>query len=132
VAYIGISYLKEATNAGLGYAALQNNAGHFEVPTAASIAAEAAGFTANTPASGTISMIYGPPAAGYPIVNYEYAVVSTKQPSALDAQAVKAVLAWAIDPSGGTAPSYLNQVGFVALPPAIRAISTTLVSKVSS
>src|SRR5208282_4869426 len=99
---------------------------------ATTIAAEAAGFTANTPASGTISMIYGPPPAGYPIVNYEYAVVSTKQPSALDAQAVKAVLAWAIDPSGGAAPTYLDQVAFVPLPAAITSISTKLIAKVSS
>jgi phosphate transport system substrate-binding protein len=132
VAYIGISYLKQATEDGLGYAELQNKAGHFEVPTPASITAEAAGFTASTPASGTVSMIYGSPSDGYPIVNYEYAIVPTKQPSALDAQAVKAVLAWAIDPSGGSAATYLNQVGFVPLPAAVRSISTTLLSKVSS
>jgi phosphate transport system substrate-binding protein len=132
VAYIGISYLKQATADGLGYAELQNKAGHFEVPTPASITAEAAGFTASTPASGTVSMIYGSPSDGYPVVNYEYAVVPTKQPSALDAQAVKAVLAWAIDPSGGSASTYLDQVGFVPLPAAVRSISTTLVSKVSS
>ena len=44
-------------------------------------------------------MIDGPQSDGYPIVNYEYAIVSTKQPNALAAQAVKAVLAWAIDPT---------------------------------
>jgi phosphate transport system substrate-binding protein len=132
VAYIGISYLKQATADGLGYAELQNKAGHFEVPTASSITAEAAGFTTSTPASGTVSMIYGSPSDGYPVVNYEYAIVPTKQPSALDAQAVKAVLAWAIDPSGGSASTYLDQVGFVPLPAAVRSISTTLVTKVSS
>jgi phosphate transport system substrate-binding protein len=132
VAYIGISYLKEASAAGLGYAALQNKAGHFEVPTAATITAEADSFTASTPASGTVSMIYGSQSDGYPIVNYEYAIVSTKQPNALEAQAVKAVLAWAIDPSGGASSTYLDQVGFVALPPAVVSISTKLVSKVSS
>jgi phosphate transport system substrate-binding protein len=132
VAYIGISYLTQATTAGLGYASLENKSGHFETPSSTSITAEAAGFTSATPASGTISMIYGPPSAGYPIVNYEYAVVSTKQPSALDAQAVKAVLAWAIDPTGGSAASYLNAVGFVPLPTPIESISVKLLSKVSS
>jgi phosphate transport system substrate-binding protein len=132
VAYIGISYLKQATTAGLGYAALQNKSGSFEIPTATSITAEAAGFAGSTPSSGTISMIYGSPAGGYPIVNYEYAIVSTKQPSALDAQAVKAVLAWAIDPSGGAASTYLDQVAFVPLPAAITSISTKLIAKVSS
>ena len=64
-------------------------------------------------------MIFGPATDGYPIVNYEYAIVPTKQPSALGAQAMKAVLAWAIDPSGGSASTYLNQVDFVALPSAV-------------
>ncbi len=132
VAYIGISYLKQATTAGLGYAALQNKAGHFEAPSPASITAEADSFTASTPSSGTVSMIYGSQSDGYPIVNYEYAIVPTKQPSALAAQAVKAVLAWAIDPTGGAASTYLGQVGFVALPTAVQSISTRLISKVSS
>jgi phosphate transport system substrate-binding protein len=130
VAYIGISYLGDATKAGLGYAALENKAGQFETPTASAITTEADSFTASTPASGAISMIYGPKAGGYPIVNYEYAIVSTKQPSAVDAQAVKAVLAWAIDPSGGGA--FLSQVGFVALPTAVQSISAKLLSAVSS
>jgi phosphate transport system substrate-binding protein len=132
VAYVGISYLKQATTAGLGYAALQNKAGHFETPTTASITAEAAAFTSATPASGAISMIDGPPANGYPIVNYEYAIVPTTQPSALAAQAVKAVLAWAIDGTGGAAATYLDQVGFVPLPAPVQSISTKLLSKVSS
>jgi phosphate transport system substrate-binding protein len=75
-------------------------------------------------------MIYGPKTGGYPIVNYEYAIVSTKQPSAVDAQAVKAVLAWAIDPTGGG--TLLSQVGFVALPTAVQSISAKLLSAVSS
>jgi phosphate transport system substrate-binding protein len=132
VAYIGISYLKQATTAGLGDAALKNKSGHYEVPTATTITAEAAGFAASTPPSGTVSMIYGPASGGYPIVNYEYAIVSTKQPSALAAQAVKAVLAWAVDPSGGASSTYLDQVSFVPLPTAVQTISTKLLSKVSS
>ena len=56
------------------------------VPTAASIAAEAAGFVKKTPANGTISLIYGTVNDGYPIVNYEYAIVSTHQSSTLDGQ----------------------------------------------
>jgi phosphate transport system substrate-binding protein len=132
VAYIGISYLTEATEAGLGYAALQNKAGKFETPTTAAVTTEAASFASSTPASGTVSMIYGSPATGYPIVNYEYAIVSTKQANALDAQGVKAVLAWAIDPSGGSASTYLDKVAFVPLPAAVRDISAKLISKVSS
>ena len=44
---------------------------------------------------------------------------------------MKAVLAWAIDPSGGNAPSYLDQVNFVPLPSKVVAISAKLISKIA-
>lgn len=131
IAYIGISYQNQATGAGLGYAALQNKAGSYELPTQATFSAEAAAFTSKTPASGTISMIYGSAATGYPIVNYEYAIVNKTQSTTTVAQAVRAILGWAIDPNNGNSPTYLDQVGFVALPSQVETISATLISKVS-
>ncbi|HTZ07625.1 MAG TPA: phosphate ABC transporter substrate-binding protein PstS [Acidimicrobiales bacterium] len=132
IAYIGVSYLKQVTTAGLGYAALKNKAGHYELPTQSAMAAAAGQFASSTPASGAVSMIFGSAAGGYPIVNYEYAIVPTKQPSALAAQAVKAVLGWAIDPTGGNASTYLDQVNFVALPSAVVSLSAKLLSGVTS
>jgi phosphate transport system substrate-binding protein len=132
VAYVGVSFLNQATAAGLGYSALQNKSGNFELPTQAAIGAEAAGFANSTPASGTISMIYGPASQGYPIVNYEYAIVLNKQSAGTTtAQAVRAVLAWVCDPNGGNSPSFLDQVGFVALPTQVQQISAKLISKIS-
>ncbi len=131
IAYIGVSYLSKATAAGLGHAALKNKAGNYEQPTQASISAAAASFASSTPATGAVSMIFGPATDGYPIVNYEYAIVPSTQSSAAAAQATKAVLAWAIDPSGGNASTYLNQVNFVALPSAVVSISTKLIAKVT-
>ncbi len=132
IAYIGVSYLNQATAAGLGYAALKNKSGNYELPSQESASAAAASFANSTPANGAVSMIFGSASDGYPIVNYEYAIVPTKQPNALDAQATKAVLAWAIDPSGGNAPTYLDQVNFVALPSAVVSLSTKLIAKVGS
>lgn len=132
IAYIGISYQTEAVGDGLGYAALKNAAGNYELPTQATFSDEAAAYATKTPANGSISMIYGSAADGYPIVNYEYAIVPTNQPTALDAQAVRAVMAWSIDPSNGNSPTYLDQVGFVALPTQVVAISAKLIAKVSS
>ena len=132
IAYIGVSYLNQVTAAGLGYASLKNKSGNFELPSQASIAAAAAQFATSTPASGSVSMIFGSAADGYPIVNYEYGIIPTKQPSALAAQAVKAVLAWAIDSNGGNAPTYLDQVNFVSLPSQVVSISTKLISQVHS
>ena len=60
--------------------------GQYVLPTQATIAAEAAGFVKKTPANGTISLIYGPVNNGYPIVNYEYAIVSNDQSSSSHGQ----------------------------------------------
>ena len=88
-------------------------------PTAASIAAEAAAFTKKTPANGTISLIYGPAKDGYPIVNYEYAIVETHQASTSKAKAIRSLLEWAINAKDGNAATYLSQVNFQPLPSAI-------------
>ena len=76
VAYIGTSYLDQATQKGLGEAELGNASGNYLLPDAQSVQAEAASFASQTPANEVISLINGPAANGYPIVNYEYAVVT--------------------------------------------------------
>jgi phosphate transport system substrate-binding protein len=119
IAYVGVSYLTQALQAGLGYAELENAKGQFEVPTAATITAEASSFIKKTPASGTISLIYGPASGGYPIINYEYAIVKTSQSSATVAKAIRSVLEWSINAKDGNAMTYLSQVDFQPLPTAI-------------
>ena len=131
IAYIGVSYLGQVTAAKLGYAQLKNKAGNYELPTQTAISAAAAQFADSTPASGAVSMIFGSASDGYPIVNYEYAIVPAKQPSALAAQAVKAVLAWAIDPTGGNASTFLDKVNFVTLPTKVVSLSAKLISNVA-
>jgi phosphate transport system substrate-binding protein len=123
VAYVGISYLTQSLQAGLGYAALLNGKGQYELPTSTAIAAEAAAFVKKTPANGTISLIYGPAPGGYPIINYEYAIVSTHQSSSSTAKNVRSVLEWAVSPKYGAASSYLSQVDFQPLPSKVQAQS---------
>jgi phosphate transport system substrate-binding protein len=123
VAYIGISYQTQVLQAALGYAQLGNAKGQYVAPTASSIAAEAAGFVKKTPSNGTISMIYGSINNGYPIVNYEYAIVSTNQSSSSTAKNVRSVLEFAISPKYGNNSSYLNQVNFQPLPSKVEAQS---------
>lgn len=130
VAYIGISYLQKTAAAGLGEAMLQNKSGNYQLPTPTTINAEAASFT-QVPATGAISLIYGPAAGGYPIVNFEYAVVKLSQPSTAKAQAVKAVLAWAMDPSHGSASSYLSSVNFQPLAPGALSVAISLLKKIT-
>ena len=119
IAYVGISYQTEALGDGLVYAQLENGKGQYELPTHTSIAAEAAGFASKTPASGAISMIDGKVKGGYPIINYEYAIVSKKQSSSTVAKALRSVLDWAINPADGNSATYLSQVNFLSLPPKV-------------
>ena len=123
IAYIGISYLTQSLQAGLAYGALGNAKGQYLVPTQASIATEAAGFVKKTPANGTISLIYGNIEGGYPIVNYEYAIVSNHQSSSSTAKNIRSVLEWALNKKYGNASSYLSQVNFQPLPSKVEAQS---------
>jgi phosphate transport system substrate-binding protein len=123
IAYVGISYQTQALQAGLDYAQLQNAKGRYVLPSRISIAAEATSFVKKTPADGTISLIYGPSKTGYPIVNYEYAIVNAVQPNASTAKAVRSVLEWAVNPKYGNSSTYLTQVNFRALPPPTEAQS---------
>ncbi len=130
IAYIGISYLQKTQKAGLGEAMLANKSGTYELPTPATINAEAASFS-NVPSNGAISLIYGPAANGYPIINFEYAIVKPSQPSTAKAQAVKAVLAWTMDPKHGSASTYLTPVNFQPLPAGALSVAVNLLKKIS-
>jgi phosphate transport system substrate-binding protein len=128
VAYVGIAYLSSATAAGLGYAALRNNLGNYEAPTPRSIGTSVASFVSTTPVNETISMVDGPTLTGYPIVNYEYAIVSTRQRSAAKARDIKAFLHWVI--TAGNAPQYLDQFRFQPLPASIVSLSDAQIAKI--
>lgn len=130
LAYIGISYLTQALQAGLGYASLANPKGQYLVPTQQTISAEAAGFTKKTPANGTISMIYGNVNNGYPIVNYEYAIVATNQSSTSTAKNIRSFLEWSVNPKFGANSSYLSQVNFQPLPAKVEAQSLVQIKKI--
>ena len=73
-----------------------------------------------------MSLINGSGAEVYPIINYEYAIVSSSQASATRAQDLRAFLNWAI--STGTAQ--LAQVNFQPLPPAVATLSQAQIAKI--
>jgi phosphate transport system substrate-binding protein len=129
VAYIGISYLAKTTAAGLGEAELLNGSGGYELPTPTTIAAEAAAFASTTPANGTLSLIDGSASGAYPIINYEYAIVSTSQSNPTKATDIKALLDWIL--TSGSSSTFLSQVNFQPLPSQVVTISEALVEKIS-
>jgi phosphate transport system substrate-binding protein len=130
VAYNGISYLSQAQAGGLGYAALGNAAGRFALPSAGTIQDSVASFVSITPPNETISMINGPSVSGYPIVSYEYAVVSTRQPDAAKASEIKAFLKWVV--TTGNAASYLDGFGFQPLPAALVTLGEQQIAEIGS
>jgi phosphate transport system substrate-binding protein len=130
VAYIGISYLTETQKGHLGEAYLQNGSGKYEQPTGSTIVAEAAALEKKTPANEALSMIDDNAPNGYPIINYEYAIVPGRETSNTVATAVKAFLYWAVDGNGGSAKRFLNAVRFQALPQPVVALSDRLIAQI--
>ena len=124
ISYVGVSYLSQVINASEGEAALGNSSGDFVLPTSRAIQAALASFT-STPASETISLINGPAGQAYPIINYEYAMVDTSQPSATRPQDLRAFLSWVI--TSGTAQ--LSRVNFQPLPSSIVTLSAAQIAK---
>jgi phosphate transport system substrate-binding protein len=130
VAYIGVSYLDQANQKGLGEAQLANASGNYLLPDTQSIQAEAAGFASQTPANQVVSLINGPAADGYPMVNYEYAVVYSGQKDAATAQTMQAFLNWVV--TDGSNPSFLDQEHMQPLPAAVAKLSDAQIAKITS
>ena len=128
IAYIGVSYQSKTTAAGLGTASLANKAGKFVQPTASTISAALASF-GTPPASGAQSLINTSAAAGYPVINYEYAIVKKTQPSAAEATVVKAFLNWIV--TTGNTSTYLSAVNFQPLPSGTLGVAKTLINSIS-
>jgi phosphate transport system substrate-binding protein len=130
VGYLGASFEDDANKAGLQITMLKNEDGNFVIPTAATITAAAASLTPRTPPDERLTLVFAPGANSYPLINYEYAMVSEKQPNARVAAAISNFLAWCISPQGGSAASFLDPVHFIALPTSIRARSEIQISKI--
>lgn len=132
IAYVGISAEKTAQSQGLGEAQLQNKAGQFVKPNQQTSLAAAQAKGSNIPADLRVSLIYQGGAQSYPIVNYEYLLVKSKQPDSNTALALRTFLSYAIDPSQGMAPANLDSVTFVALPGPIQEKVKGQIAKIQS
>ena len=130
VGYIGISFTDAIAKAGLGTAQLENQNGKFVLPTPDTINAAASELDPRTPPDERLTLAFAPGDDSYPLINYEYAVVSTRQPDADTAEALRHFLLWAIALQGGNAPKYLDKVGFIPLPDFIRALSEKQIQQI--
>ena len=132
IAYVGVSFLGQTDEAGLGYAALSNKAGKFVLPTDQTINSAASEMINQTPKDERISLIYAAGAQSYPIINYEYAIINPKQPNSETAGSLKNFLTWAISPQGGQNKDYLGQVHFIGLPPSVINLSKAQIAEIGS
>ena len=129
IGYIGVSYSKEIADAGLGTALLKNQAGNFLLPTKETVEAAAAGLGTRTPADERLTIVLAPGDNAYPLINYEYAVASTKQSSSDVAAAIRKFLTWSIVPSEAN-EGYLDSAHFIALPAQIFAMSEAQIQNI--
>jgi phosphate transport system substrate-binding protein len=130
VAYIGTGFRDQAKEKGLGEAQLGNSAGNFVLPDAKSIQAGAAAFTPQTPKNQAISLINGSAPDGYPIVNYEYAIVNASQQDAATAQTLQAFLHWTV--TDGNDASFLDKIQLQPLPESVVKLSIAQIAKISA
>jgi phosphate transport system substrate-binding protein len=130
IGYIGISFGGDTSKAGLGTALLRNQSGNFVLPTAETVSAAASTLDPRTPPDERLSLVDAPGDRSYPLVNYEYAVVSIDQPNPDTAAGIRDFLLWSIAVDGGNAAKYTSAVGFIPLPDFIRAMSEKQIGRI--
>ncbi len=118
--------------AGLGTVLLKNQSGKFLLPTAETISKGAAELDRRTPPDERLTLAFAPGDKSYPLINYEYVVVSARQDDPVTATALRHFLLWAISVEGGNAPKYLDAVGFIPLPNFIRALSESQIDLITA
>jgi len=130
IAYIGTSYQDAIQKNELGVARLKNRDGNFVLPTTETAGAAAELMVPKTPADGRVSLIFAPGAQSYPIVNYEYAIVNSKQRRPETAAALRQFFTWAISRNGGSAPHFIQAVHFVPLPAPVAQLSQAQIARI--
>jgi phosphate transport system substrate-binding protein len=122
-----IGYIEQAYEQGLTLplAAIRNQAGNYVIPSAQTVAADAAQKPAITPTD--FSIVNQPGATSYPISGYSWALVYTHQPSQATGQALVTMLDWLTH----AGQAYAAANGYVPLPPQIQQLAQTMLQQVT-
>ncbi len=118
IGYVGISFADKVAAAKLGTAAMKSYSGEFLEANATTIAAAAASLTPRTPADERLTLVDAPGKDCYPLINYEYAVVSKAQADAATAKTIRDFLTRAVAPDDDN-QQRLAASHFIALPSTI-------------
>jgi phosphate transport system substrate-binding protein len=131
IGYVGIPFANAIAEAGLGTAALKNSYGRFVLPTTESVGAAAAALGPRTPPDERLTLAFAPGEKSYPLVTYEYAIVSRHQRDPATAAALRRFLLWCVEPSEDKA-AILERVHFIPLPPHIWELSQAQIQLIGS
>ena len=123
IAYVGISFHGAIAQASLGTARLENQSGRFLLPTPETVSAAASMLDSRTPPDERLSLVFAPGAQSYPLINYEYVVVSKRQADGPRPRRYAAFCYGRCRSMAAIPDKYLNNVGFIALPDFIRGMS---------
>ena len=122
-----IGYVEQAYSQGLllPFAAIRNQAGNYVIPSAQTVAADAAQKPGITPAD--FSIVNQPGAASYPISGYSWALVYTRQQNQATGQALVTMLDWLTHDG----QAYAAANGYVPLPAQIQQLARTMLQQVT-
>jgi phosphate transport system substrate-binding protein len=129
ISYLGVSFHGEVAKGNLGTALVKSYSGQFLAPTPRTIAAGAAALTPRTPPDERLTLANAPGANAYPLINYEYAVVSMRQPNPATAEALRRFLQWAVAPDEAN-EKYLADAHFIPLPAHIWVLSHDQIERI--
>jgi phosphate transport system substrate-binding protein len=122
-----IGYVEQAYSQGLllPFAAIRNQAGTYVVPSAQTVAADAAQKPGITPTD--FSIVNQPGTGSYPISGYSWALTYTHQPSQATGQALVAMLDWLTHDG----QAYAAANGYVPLPAQVQQLARTMLRQVT-
>jgi phosphate transport system substrate-binding protein len=122
-----IGYIEQAYSIGLTlpFAAIRNQAGNYVIPSAQTVAADAAQKPAITPTD--FSIVNQPGAASYPISGYSWALVYTRQTDQITGMALVAMVDWLTHDG----QAYAAANGYVPLPAQIQQLARTMLQQVT-
>ncbi len=122
-----IGYIEQAYSMGLllPFAAIRNQAGRYVIPSAQTVAADAAQKPVITPTD--FSIVNEPGADSYPISGYSWLLVYTHQASQATGQALVAMIDWLTH--AGQAYAAAND--YVPLPAQVQQLARTMLQQIT-
>ena len=123
---IGYVDYSTAKSAGLTAASVQNSSGDYVAPSAAGASASAAGVTVAPDL--TFHAVWGSGASAYPVTYQSWVIVYAQQPTASDANLLKAYLGYLL----GDGQQLLGQLSYAPLPSSIDSQAKAQLSQITS